>query len=463
MAENNATNDQIGILVVEDSPTQAEQLRYILERHFYRVSMARNGQEALALLNQEKPTMVVSDVLMPVLDGYELCRRIRSDKNLRDLPVILLTSLSDPEDVVKGLECGADNFITKPYDPSYLLSRVEYMLANEHLRQYESTNMGVEVYFAGRKHFITSDRLQILNLLLSTYELAVQKNRELSTAQEELRSFNARLEEKVKERTIALESEVARRKQAEEEIRSLNAQLEQRVLGRTRQLEEANRELEAFSYSVSHDLRAPLRHIQGFTELLQENAVSSLDEKSRHYLRSIAESATHMNSLIDNLLAFSRLGHAEMQKTRVSLDQLVQEAVTELTHDDPERTILWDIQPLPEVEGDRFMLRLVLVNLISNALKFTRTRPESNIEIGTRTDQENEKVIFVRDNGVGFDMRYVDKLFGIFQRLHRAEEFEGTGVGLASVRRIIHRHGGRVWAEGSVDGGATFYFTLPTA
>jgi len=205
----------IEILIAEDSPTQAEQLQYILNQHGYRISVVRNGREALELIAKRPPTLVVSDVIMPYMDGYELCTHIKRDPALRNLPVILLTSLTDPADVVKGLESGADSFIFKPYEEQYLLTRISYTLANRHLRENESAQMGVEVVFAGRKFFITSDRLQILNLLLSTYEAAVHKNQELTATQDELRHLNDNLESRIRERTVALESEVVERKQAQ--------------------------------------------------------------------------------------------------------------------------------------------------------------------------------------------------------------------------------------------------------
>jgi len=256
--------------------------------------------------------------------------------------------------------------------------------------------------------------------------------------------------------TLESNNDITGRKRWEEEIQTLNQELARRSVA----LEASNKELEAFAYSISHDLRAPLRHIAGFAELLGKSAAASLNEKSKHYLTLILEAANRMGSLIDDLLAFSRISRAEAQNSIVRLEELAQEAVAEVRQDANERKIVWKLDPLPEWYGDRSMLRLVLVNLISNAVKFTRTRPHAEIEIGCTEHKEDHVVLFVRDNGVGFDMKYSNKLFGVFQRLHPQEAFEGTGIGLATVQRIVHRHGGRVWADGIVDGGATFYFSL---
>ena len=253
-------------------------------------------------------------------------------------------------------------------------------------------------------------------------------------------------------------NDITDRKRREEEIERLNQELARR----SAELVASNQELEAFAYSVSHDLRAPLRHVVGYSELLQRQASSLLDEKNRRYTQTILDSAKRMGNLIDDLLAFSRIGRAETNKTRVSLDEVVKEAVAEVGKDTSGRDIEWKIGPLPICYGDRSMLRLVFVNLVSNAVKFTGMRARAEIEIGC-VEGEREVEVFVRDNGAGFDMRYVNKLFGVFQRLHLPEQFEGTGIGLATVRRIIHHHGGTVRAEGGVDLGATFYFSLPKA
>jgi PAS domain S-box-containing protein len=250
-------------------------------------------------------------------------------------------------------------------------------------------------------------------------------------------------------------NDITEHKRRERETRALNEELGKR----TAELEVINKELEAFAYSVSHDLRAPLRHMSGFTELLQKSSGSQLNEKSQRYLKVILESANRMGTLIDDLLSFSRIGRAETHKAPVSLEQLVQEVLVETRQEAEGRDIVWKIGRLPAWYGDRAMLRLALVNLISNAVKFTRTRSQAEIEIGCR-EQQDQIVVFIRDNGVGFDMKYVNKLFGVFQRLHPAEAFEGTGIGLATVQRIAIRHGGRAWAEGQVDQGATFYISL---
>jgi len=257
---------------------------------------------------------------------------------------------------------------------------------------------------------------------------------------------------------FAVIRDITQQKLSAAKILELNTALQNQVA----QLASTNKELEAFSYSVSHDLRAPLRHIIGFVDLLNNKGNVALDDKSSHYLRVITEAAQKMGNLIDDLLAFSRMGRTEIMKTRVDFRQLVQEVAKETAEESRERDLEWEIGPLPEVIGDAAMLRQVVYNLVANAIKFTRPRSRARIEIGA-VEREHETHFYVRDNGVGFDAAYVNKLFGLFQRLHRADEFEGTGVGLAIVQRIIIRHGGRVWAEGTVDGGATFWFTLPKA
>jgi light-regulated signal transduction histidine kinase (bacteriophytochrome) len=255
---------------------------------------------------------------------------------------------------------------------------------------------------------------------------------------------------------------ITERKRAEQEVRRLNADLERRVVERTDQLEAANKELEAFSYSVSHDLRSPLRAVNGFSQIVLEEYGPQLPEEAKQHLQTICNGAQRMGMLIDDLLAFARLSRLPLNKRTVDVVQQVRDALAELASEQTGRALELRIGDLPPCHGDPALLKQVWVNLLSNALKYSKNRDPGVIEIGA-TAELAQIEYFVRDNGTGFDMRYADKLFGVFQRLHRQEEFAGTGVGLAIVHRILTRHGGRIWAEALPNHGATFHFTLPGA
>ncbi len=287
---------------------------------------------------------------------------------------------------------------------------------------------------------------------------------EYHQAEEELGEHRRNLEDLVGERTTQLKARVVEADELNsamvnimDDLRTSNRQME----NTTRELETSNRELEAFSYSVSHDLRAPVRHIAGFVELVKASSADQLGTAGLRHLNIIGDAATRMGRLIDDLLEFSRAGRVELHKSDLDLSGLVNQVVREVMEHVQDRDISWDIKALPNVHADRATLRQVVVNLVDNAVKYTGNRDKAQIEIGTTPGGENEFVFYIRDNGAGFDMKYVDKIFGVFERLHDLEEFEGTGVGLANVRRIIHRHGGRTWAQGQVGEGATVYFSLP--
>ncbi len=717
--------DQYDILIVDDIPGSLELLGHILDECGYRVRPAPSGRLALASVAARLPDLILLDVKMPEMDGYEVCRRLKSNEKSRNVPVIFISAYGETAKKVEGFKAGGVDYIAKPFEREEILARVgvhlrlrqltehleqevnqrsaELILANQQLRQqiaerrrveeelfwevqvnlaaaelsrtllspasihvisylvleHAKRLTGSEFGYVGyidpetdylvcptltrdiwdtcrvadkdivfkkfkglwgwvlksRKPLLTNapvddprssgtppghvpirrflsapaligetlvgqvsvansnydyaERdLGVIERLASLYAIAIQRRQ----AEEDLKRHSDRLEALVKKRTVELEiaknkaqqyldiagvilvaidadrrvtlinqkgceilrstageiigkdwfetfippnirqdviqafhrimsgeiepveyfenpvltqdgqerliawhiailrddggnivgtlssgEDITEHKRAENQIRRLNQHLQNRTVA----LEAANKELETFAYTVSHNMRAPLRHIDGFLELLQKKAGTSLDEKSRYYMDTISDAAKKMGLLIDDLLSFFRMGRHAMSFQQVDLGTLVRDVIREFEPDTAGRNIAWRIGDLPAVGGDAAMLRIVLVNLISNALKFTRTLEQAEIEIGCMHKAETETVVFVRDNGVGFDMAYAEKLFNVFHRLHHADEFEGTGIGLANVRRIIARHGGRAWGEGKADEGATFFFSLP--
>ncbi|OGG54301.1 MAG: hypothetical protein A3F84_14725 [Candidatus Handelsmanbacteria bacterium RIFCSPLOWO2_12_FULL_64_10] len=572
------------ILIVDDVSTNRELLVTLLGYGGHRLIEASDGAEALDITRAERPDLVIADILMPTMDGYEFVRRLRQDADVARTPVIYYTAnyhMAEAKRLAKA--AGVHYLLVKPVDPQVVLSTVEAALGTaesaplapppevpeafdrEHLRLVTDTlsqkvnelevanqrlgrlievgqQLGSEkdpirllVGFCHAARELIGARHAAIGVLDGTGEtwryfftagidaetsarlgappvsqgifagllrgrrplrgenlngkaaaasflgapvssptrpygilyLGDRLGLEAFTEQDEqlvatlaaqiaIAYENAQRLDEIQRHAADLEIEVAERKRAEEAVRRLNVELERKNVD----LQNVVKELEGFSYSVAHDLRAPLRAVIGYAAATLEDYGDRLDEEGRHYLDTIRDSAKDMGQLIDDLLNFSRLGRQQMAPAEVDVAGLARGVCEDLRRAEPGRVLRFEVGALPSAWGDRAMVRQVLVNLLSNAVKFTRPREQAVISVGG-SDGDGENTYFVRDNGVGFDIKYVDKLFGVFQRLHAAGEFEGTGIGLSIVRRIVHRHGGRVWAEGAVGRGATFYFTIP--
>ena len=381
----------VNILLVDDQPEGLLALEALLQGRERNIVKTRSGREALRQLLKADFALILLDVQMPDMDGFQTAELIRQRDSSKNTPIIFLTAGHKSEaNIFRGYAVGAVDYVLKPIVPEILRSKVSVFV------------------------------------------------------------------------DLARQTELVRRqadqlRQSEQEALQL-AQARANLLA---ELEVANRELEAFVYSVSHDLRAPLRRINGFAGILLEDFSTQLDPVAKGYLERVSQAGRHMCQLLDDLLNLSRVTRKELSRRRTDLDSLVKEVRDSLQPEIEGREIEWQIGRLPTVECDPGLIKQVFANLLLNAIKYTRPRQRATIQV----DQmicDGQPAVFVRDNGVGFDMKYVDKLFGVFQRLHRQEDFEGTGVGLATVQRIIHKHGGRVWAEAEPYKGATFYFTLGT-
>lgn len=393
-------NAEIKILLVDDRDENLLALETILEGDKYKLVKARSGREALSyLLEDQDYYLIIMDVLMPGMDGFETAELIYARKKLQHVPIIFLTAMDIEENIYRGYKTGAVDYISKPFVPELLRAKVEAFVE------------------------------------LST------KNKKLIAQEEKLRQINK-----------SLELEIQERKLSEEKVRLLNKDLEQRL--------EELQSLDAFAYSVSHDLMSPVNNINGLTSLLLNRYGEDLREEVLKVINLIGDSTQRMAELIRSLLLFSRNANAELNKTKLPMKEVVKEVIEEISL---YRSIdHFDIRigDLPEVEGDGNMLKQVWLNFISNAIKYSHKAEAPFVEVGGSRENGSPAVFYVKDNGAGFDMKDYDKLFGVFQRLHSAKEFEGTGVGLAIVKRIVERHGGKVWAESTPGNGATFYFSI---
>jgi len=393
----------VRILLVDDQPENLLSAEAVLESLGQEIVKAESGREALRHLLQHDFAVILLDIMMPGMDGFETATLIRQRERSRHTPIIFLTALGrSDEHIRQGYDLGAVDYMMKPFVPEILRSKVSV--------------------------FVELNRKS--HLLQQQSELLEKRNSELQEA-------------------------ILRSGRAEEEVGALNRHLERRL----EELAEVNRELETFSYSVSHDLRGPLSRMAGFSQALRESYADRMDEQGRLYLDRIENSARRMSDLVEDLLNFSRLTRVEVRFGQVDLSALVQSQATELKARDPERAVEFVIGAGLTAWGDSELLRAALANLLENAWKFTRKHAAARIEFGALRESAGT-VYFVRDDGAGFDMNRGGRLFSPFQRLHESKEFEGTGIGLATVERIVRRHGGRIWAESEVERGAVFFFTL---
>jgi signal transduction histidine kinase len=381
--------ERVTILIVDDKPANIYALETLLDKPDRTFLNAINGNDALKLALSNDIDLIILDVQMPEMDGFEVAQILKLNKKTKDIPIIFASAeKKERQSIMKGFEEGAVDYLSKPLDPELTTAKVSVLL----------------------------------KIQLQKKEL-IEKNQSLE--------------------------------KADAQIKQLNADLQKNLL----QLEEVNKELESFSYSVSHDLRAPVRALVGFSKMLEESYNDTLDDEGKRMVGVIHRNAIKMGSLIDDLLEFSKMGRQEVRKSAINVADMVKEVISDIT-DQTEYHANVTINELLPTYADRALLTQVWINLISNAFKYSAKKENPAVEIGSHRD-DRYIVYYVKDNGAGFSMEYAEKLFGVFQRLHKASEFEGTGVGLAIVHRIITRHGGRVWAEAKVNEGATFFFTLP--
>ncbi len=452
------------ILIVEDSPTQAARLKYLLENHQYKVEACMNGQQALSWLSDNKPLLVISDIVMPQMNGFELCERIKSDKSIENIPVILLTSLSDPDEVIEGLSCGADSFITKPFNDEYLLSIIRKILAEKEVPEFRSDFTDIEINYGGKKRTVRTGSRKVIKFLLNIYRGAVHQNNELIQTRDELRLLNEKLEDLVEERTKEL-------KKDEEQIRAFNAELEQRIKERTAQLDAANKAKSEFLANMSHEIRTPLNAVLGYAELLGHMVE---DKTQRDYLDSIKSSGRSLLTLINDILDLSKIeaGKLELQFEYVNARSFFSEfeQIFSLRLSEKGLRFILEISSgVPDgILVDDARLRQIILNLIGNAVKFTekgyiKLRVYSeNPQMVKLSEEKSEEyidlVIEVIDTGIGISQEVQDKIFDPFIQGENQsiKKYGGTGLGLAITQRLIQLMNGTIGLDSRLKKGSNF-------
>jgi signal transduction histidine kinase len=449
------------VLIAEDSPTQAQQLIHILEAQGFEVASAANGRLALEMARRQKPQLIVSDVIMPEMNGYELCARIKGDPQLGDVPVILVTTLSDPQDVIRGLECRADNFVLKPYDAEHLIRRIQFVLVNSQMRRSDQPGMGLEIMFSGQKHFITADRLQILNLLLSTYEAAIQRNRELSSTRDTLHETNRELQQLTHE----LESRVHLRTRELEQSNEALRQAQQALIQ-----QERLRALGQMASGIAHDINNAISPISLYTEALLER--EQISDKARGYLTTIQRAIDDVAQTVGRMREFYRPREKELQLADVQLNPLVQQVIdlTRARWNDlaQQRGVMIELKPelasdLATIRGAENEIRDALTNLIFNAVD---ALPQGGrIEIRTRnvavpgSQAESAVQLEVNDTGVGMDE---DTRRRCLEPFFTTKGDRGTGLGLAMVYGMAKRHSAGLDIDSAPGKGTSFRLTFRT-
>jgi len=439
--------DEVEILIVEDSPTQAERLRRLIQSMRYGARVAPNGKLALEAIRERKPHLVLSDIVMPEMDGYTLCRAIKTDDALRDIPVILVTSLMDPKDIIRGIECGADNFIRKPYAEDYLLNRIGHMLMNQKLRKNQNMEIGIALYLGEQKHFINADRQQILDLLISTYEQAVQVNAELQARERQVIELNMRLAHHAGE------------------LETINREIALKNL----ELAEASRMKSAFIANMSHELRTPLNAIIGFTGALLMKLPGPLTPEQDKQLNTIRNSARHLLSLINDILDVAKIeaGKVTLELETVQCQEVVKDVIDTLRPLALQKNLALEMELAdPEIvlETDRRALTQILLNLGNNAIKFTETGTV-RVTLSERAGDGGKSIIefSVADSGAGIREEDQAKLFQAFSQLDSTStrHAEGAGLGLYLCQNLANLIGGSLFFKSDFGHGSTFTLALP--